>query len=308
MRKYLFLCILSLVCTAALSLLVAACGPAGRTGPAGPQGGPVQQETPPAGADLYTKDLKPLAPEECGRCHTYQFNWLKDRGGKHQLDCAFCHEKFHAYNPKLDNWDAIMPRCQGCHQLPHDNNFSDCMECHLQPHAPMVIEFAVLEQPVSAEGEQHVLACAKCHNKEGTEFAGFPSKHNSAVNCNGCHANEHGTIPSCLDCHDPHLATQEYRDCLECHAPHSASTIRQYSENVPNVACSACHDDVYDLLQGNVTRHSAMQCATCHPTHGRIQKCQDCHGAPHGDVLHQRFADCLECHIDPHNLPVNLRK
>lgn len=308
MNRHLFLTVFSVLGTAALTLVLAACGPTGRTGSAGPQGATVQQEDSTAGSDLYKKDLKPLTPEECGRCHTYQFTWLKNEGGKHRQDCIFCHEKFHAYNPKLDNWDAIMPTCRGCHELPHEKNFSACMECHRQPHAPMDIEFAILEQPLSEEGEVPVLTCAKCHTTEGSEFAEFPSKHNSELNCNGCHAVEHGAIPSCLDCHEPHLQSQEYKDCLECHSPHSASYIRQYSENVPNVACSACHEEVYGLLQENVTRHSAMQCATCHPRHGQIQQCQDCHGEPHGDVLHRRFADCLECHIDPHNLPVNLRK
>jgi len=308
MTKYFLLSVFSLFAAAALSVLVAACGPTGRTGSAGEPATPVREEAPGSGADLYKKDIKPLAPEECGRCHTYQFNWLKDKGGKHRQDCVFCHEQFHAYNPRLDNWDALMPKCAGCHGMPHENGFSDCMECHRQPHAPLVIDFAILEQPIPGEGGRTDLACAQCHAREGREFADFPSKHNSEVNCNGCHAREHGAIPSCLDCHGPHLPTQEYGDCLECHAPHSASTIRQYSENVPNVACSTCHEDVYALLQANVTRHSAMQCATCHPTHGQIQGCRDCHGEPHGDVLHQRFIDCLECHIDPHNLPVNLRK
>lgn len=298
----------SILCAAALSLLAVGCGPAGPIGPAVQPDEAGRQEVSAAGAELYRKDLKPLEPEECGRCHTYQYTWLKDKGGKHQQDCVFCHEKFHAYNPKLDNWDAIMPTCQGCHNLPHAQNFSNCMQCHRQPHAPLTIDFATLERPVSGEGDQAVLTCAACHSSEGEEFAAFPSKHNSDVNCNGCHATEHGAIPSCLDCHDPHLATQEYKDCLVCHSPHSASNIRQYPENVPNTACSACHQDVYDLLQQNVTRHSAMQCATCHPTHGQIQRCQDCHGEPHGEVLHQRFTDCLECHIDPHNLPVNMRK
>ena len=305
MMKHFILSVSSLLCAAALSLHVAGCAPAG------PTVRPDQaerQEVPAPGAELYQKDLKPLTPEECGRCHTHQFTWLKDKGGKHRQECVFCHDKFHAYNPKLDNWDALMPKCQGCHDLPHERHFSDCSQCHRQPHAPLVIDFTVLEQPVSGEGGQDVLTCAACHSSEGKEFAAFPSKHNSAVNCNGCHAAEHGAIPSCLDCHDPHLPSQEYSDCLVCHAPHSASNIRQYPENVPNSACSGCHEDVYDRLLQNVTRHSAMQCATCHPTHGQVQKCQDCHGEPHGEVLHQRFVDCLECHIDPHNLPVNIRK
>ena len=200
-----------------------------------------------------------------------------------------------------------MPKCQECHDLPHGNDFVDCMSCHQQPHAPKVIQFAKLEQKVTQDGKS-VVVCAVCHKSEGEEFAKYPSMHNTELNCQGCHADVHGTIPSCLDCHDPHVAGQVYQDCLECHSPHSAANIKQYPESVPNVFCSACHEGPYENLQNNVTKHSSLQCATCHTSHGKIPACQDCHGEPHGAELHKRFTNCLDCHVDPHNLPVNKKK
>ncbi|GAB4344352.1 MAG: cytochrome c [Desulfobulbaceae bacterium] len=304
MKKYLSACVLAL-CAASLALLPAACGPAGDTAATG-RGAEQKKAVDTSPSELYSMQLAPLTPAECGRCHNYQFKWLQDRGGKHQFECTGCHEQFHAYNPRKGNWDEIMPKCRNCHDLPHGQDFTDCMTCHQQPHAPKVIQFEKLEREVS--GQKGVLVCAACHKAEGTEFAANPSLHNTEVNCQGCHAEVHGTIPSCIDCHEPHVPMQEYKDCLTCHSPHSASNIRKYPEDVPNVVCSACHDTVYNNLQTNVTKHSSLQCATCHATHGEIPQCQDCHGEPHGEGLHQRFANCLDCHMDPHNLPVNTKK
>lgn len=305
MKKYLSAFLFAALCTAALGVLLTGCGPAGTTGAPESSAKQKGEADTPASA-IYAMKIEPLTPVECGRCHNYQFKWLQDKGGKHQLDCTACHVQFHTYNPRKGNWDEIMPKCQDCHDLPHGKDIIACMECHQQPHAPKVIQFARLEEPVP--GQEGVVVCAVCHKNEGTEFAKFPSIHNTELNCQGCHAEVHGTIPSCLDCHKPHVEKQEYGECLLCHSPHSASNIRQYPEDVPNTACSACHNTVYNNLQANVTKHSSLQCATCHSSHGKIPTCQDCHGEPHGEGLLKRFGSCLDCHVDPHNLPVNLQQ
>jgi hypothetical protein len=306
MKKRNYIYSLLLFC-AATTFLLTACAPAGSNA----ENDNKPQKTAAPGAaptNIYGMELLPLTTPECGRCHTIQYQWLKDKGGRHQMDCTVCHEQFHTYNPRKNNWDEIMPKCQGCHEMPHAPVFSACLECHQQAHAPKVIQFVDLEKKIPAKDGQSVVVCAVCHEAVGTEFAAHPSKHNTQVDCQGCHSGVHGNIPSCLDCHEPHLPTQQYRDCLVCHAPHSATNIRKYPEDIPNTSCAACHDSVHTLLQTNVTKHSELQCATCHVSHGQIPKCQDCHGEPHGQGLHQRFAACVDCHVDPHNLPVNLKK
>jgi hypothetical protein len=299
MKNYFSTFVLPSICAVALCFLLTACGPAGNTG--GPESSAdkkQEQDSGPSG--IYAMEIEPLTPVECGRCHNYQFKWLQDKGGKHQFDCTTCHEQFHAYNPRKGNWDEIMPKCQDCHDLPHGKDFPACLECHQQPHAPKVIQFDKLDKTVP--GQEGVVTCSVCHKNEGAEFARLPSKHNTEVNCQGCHAEVHRAIPSCLDCHDPHMKQQEYKDCLLCHSPHSAADIT-YPEEIPNIACGACHESVHSKLQTNVTKHSSLQCATCHPTHGEIASCRDCHGEPHGGELHKRFTNCLDCHMDPHNLP-----
>ena len=291
--------VLTSICTTAICFLMAVCGPTGTKVASAKDS--TQEQGDQTTSELYMREIEPLTPVECGRCHNNQFTWLQKKGGKHQFDCTNCHDQFHTYNPRKGNWDEIMPKCQNCHDLPHGVSFPACIECHQQPHAPKEILFEKLEQEL--EGKEGVVVCAACHTKQGTEFATYPSNHNTEVNCQGCHAEVHGTIPSCLDCHEPHVEKQVYQDCLICHSPHSASNIKQYPEDVPNIACSACHDEPYNNLQANITKHSSLQCATCHESHGLVPSCSKCHGKPHTEGLHNKFADCLICHNDPHNLP-----
>ena len=149
-------------CSASLlaSLILVACGPAGQTGgtktgseaPAAQQVGTPSQVLPRRRPRRTRRTCTawpsaPLSPEECGRCHSYQYKWLKEKGGKHQMDCTTCHEQFHAYNPKLQNWDAIMPKCQGCHELPHGQDFANL---HGMPSAAPCTEGDSVRHPGKA--------------------------------------------------------------------------------------------------------------------------------------------------------------
>ncbi len=261
-----------------------------------------------AGAALYEVTPPPLKPVDCGHCHVNQFTDLKKSKTKHRFDCKKCHTQFHVYNPRKKNYERIMPKCTRCHGLKHGEAFPNCMECHQNPHSPRTIAFSQVEKKIKGKDGKPVVSCAVCHSSEGTEFAKYPTKHNVEVNCQGCHADKHGYIPSCLDCHEPHVEGQAYKDCLVCHSPHSAKRIKKYPEDTPSNVCGSCHTQIYSNLQTNHTKHSELHCATCHVKHGQIPKCQQCHGLPHGKALHKRFPKCLECHKDPHNLPVNRNK
>lgn len=260
------------------------------------------------GSALYTQKPTPLMPVECARCHPTQYNNLVAHGLKHRFLCTNCHRQFHAYNPTKHNYKAIMPKCQRCHGLKHGKAFPKCMMCHKNPHSPLQIPFSVLTKKVKVKSGKMVIRCAICHAKIGAEFAANPTKHNTEVGCDGCHADKHGYKPSCLDCHDPHVKGQTFKDCLVCHSPHSALKIKKYPENTPNNICGSCHKSEYRKLRTNHTKHSELHCADCHVAHGFIPKCQSCHGLPHSAGLHKRFPNCLACHKDPHNLPMNKKK
>jgi len=265
---------------------------------------PAKTEKQVAPAPLYTEIPRSLTPVECASCHNGQYIRLQQSESKHRFDCNTCHKQLHAYVPTKNNYKEVMPKCYSCHKLKHGEAFPDCAQCHQDPHSPKDIPFSGVKQNIKNKAGKDVVACSVCHSKEGKEMDAYPNKHNVKVGCIGCHKNKHGVRPSCFDCHKPHVADQTYADCLVCHAPHSAKNILQYPKEIPNTVCAACHGKIYNKLQANPTKHTALQCAACHVSHGQIPRCQQCHKEPHGATVHKRFPDCLECHVDPHDLPV----
>ncbi|NWF75660.1 MAG: cytochrome C [Nitrospirae bacterium] len=264
-----------------------------------PQLAPQQQEATaqpePAKAEPvspYAMEIKPLSTSECGRCHYSVFSQIKNEGGKHQLDCTQCHEKFHAYNPIKQNWKEIMPKCEGCHGLIHGEKFAACAQCHSNPHAPKT------QMAMSAEFTK---TCGDCHAQVGQELQKNISKH-TKVACAVCHHSKHGLIPSCMQCHKPHTPEQVDKDCLSCHPAHSPLIIA-YPQTTPNNVCGACHAPVYKKLEGSASKHRQVACAQCHSKHRYIPKCEECHGKPHGEVVLKKFPNCLQCHVDVHDLP-----
>lgn len=266
---------------------------------------PAKAEQQAAAAPLYTETPRSLSPVECAACHNGQYVRLQQSNSRHRFDCLDCHDQLHANIPSKNNYADIIPKCASCHDLPHGEAFSNCAQCHQDPHAPLNIPFSGVEQNIKNAAGKNVVACGVCHyDSEGQEMDANPSKHNVNVGCTGCHADKHGVLPSCFDCHEPHVTGQTYADCLVCHKPHSAKNILPYPEEMSNTVCASCHTQVYDNLQKNYTKHTDLQCASCHATHGQIPRCQECHDEPHGATVHKRFPNCLECHIDPHDLPV----
>ncbi|MBE0428032.1 MAG: cytochrome C [Nitrospirae bacterium] len=240
----------------------------------------------------YDVDIKPLTTAECGPCHFSIFNQIRHEGGRHRIDCVQCHEKFHAYNPIRQNWKEIMPRCETCHGIFHGDKFAACAQCHSNPHAPktqmaMTPEFAKM--------------CGDCHAKVGQELKQNPSKH-TKVACSMCHHDRHGYIPSCMECHRPHVEKQTDPECLSCHPVHSPININ-YAHTVPNAVCGSCHGAVFNKLEASASRHRLVTCAQCHSKHKYIPTCEECHGKPHGEGLLKKFPNCLQCHIDVHDLP-----
>ncbi len=245
---------------------------------------------------VYDADVKPLTAEECARCHYSVFSQIKSEGGKHKIDCVQCHTVFHAFNPKKQNWDQIMPKCQTCHGNIHGEKFSGCDACHSNPHAPktqmaMTAEFAKV--------------CGDCHAKVGQELQANPSKH-TKVQCVQCHAQKHGYIPACMQCHKPHSQGQKNEECLACHPAHNPLKIA-YPETTKNDVCGGCHAEVYNKINTTGSKHGQVACAKCHPKHRHIPKCEDCHGKPHGEVVLKKFPNCLQCHTDVHDLPTRAK-
>ncbi|WP_321367323.1 hypothetical protein [uncultured Desulfuromusa sp.] len=243
---------------------------------------------------IYAADPQPLTLEQCGQCHLKHFQDLKLTGGKHQFDCRECHTIFHAYNPRKENYAAIMPDCSNCHNLIHGEKHSQCLLCHENPHAV---------QQAPAIGLV-INSCTDCHVEQSDKLASRPSQHTELA-CDHCHHTTHGLVPSCAECHQPHFDTQTFTSCTECHDVHQPLGI-VFTKNIELKTCDACHSDIYSKWQSTPSKHGQVNCASCHDRHRKIPECQTCHATPpaHSKTMLEKFPRCLDCHLDVHDLPV----
>lgn len=235
---------------------------------------------------------------KCFNCHPGPPEALKKFPSKHsELDCMDCHIR-HGY----------IPKCIDCHSekggevfhIPGDQPNKVCLTCHAGPHKPMQISYGE-DTPKKY--------CADCHNnpshaKVYATLTMANSKHNTELTCASCHT-EHGKIPSCFDCHDHegHRAGLKFEDCLSCHTdPHAPLKIT-FAPTIPKKVCGGCHKKEYSDLMNSNTRHTKLSCAFCHPKHGYLPKCQQCHGVPHGKAIVDKFGGkCGPCHGTAHNV------
>lgn len=291
------LVMLSISCVKPVAESQAAPAPQADTAPvAALEPAPSPVATAPASGNPYDAPIEKMTTAQCGQCHTSYFQALKNEGGRHQFDCVKCHVVFHAYNPKRNNWDELMPKCESCHALPHGPAQTECLSCHTNPHRPVGV-------PLSDRLTQN---CASCHAGPTAELQQFPSKH-TMVACVDCHSESHGNIPSCFVCHEGHYPEQPIESCLPCHPVHKPRQIA-FTQNTELKTCSGCHSGVYGVWAASQSKHAQVSCVACHEQHAMIPQCSQCHGEmPHNAALHAKFPDCLTCHLDPHDPPVKTR-
>jgi hypothetical protein len=252
----------------------------------------------PVKAELYGSAPQPLTPTQCGQCHESYFNNLKNAGGKHRFECQECHKSFHAYNPTkgVAAYQALMPKCASCHNLPHGKAITDCASCHNDPHA--------IKKPVM--GTRLAGACGDCHAGPKAELLEKPSKH-TKVACDKCHTS-HGFKPDCNMCHEAHYPAQGFDTCTKCHKVHKP-TLVTYASDTGNETCASCHSGIAGKLQKSPSKHAAVSCVTCHQDkHKAVPQCTECHESPHPKVFLDRYPTCLTCHLDPHDLPLKGNK
>lgn len=245
-----------------------------------------------SGAAVYQEEVRPLTTLECARCHYSVFSVIRDHGGRHQLECGFCHQDFHTWRPDIP-WSEVVPQCVSCHGDYHGADFKNCLDCHADPHAPL---HSLVDMDILGRN------CAACHASQSSLVKQFPSAH-TEVACSECHHSQHGTIPGCLECHpEPHAPFIDNNGCLECHPVHAPLEI-EYGPDVPNETCGACHEGVQKSLRQTPKKHARLFCVYCHADRHRVvPQCRDCHDQPHNEKLLQKFSGCADCHGDPHAL------
>jgi predicted CXXCH cytochrome family protein len=136
----------------------------------------------------------------CNTCHPTVVQEIDTHKSAHAgFSCSFCHEK-HRYRPD----------CLDCHD-PHaeGQQFENCVTCH-QAHQPLTLAFT--RQVENTD-------CGACHGDVRSTLEGGETKHAEFL-CVFCHADKHGFVPACQNCHDtPHSEKllSKFKSCNDCH-------------------------------------------------------------------------------------------
>lgn len=227
-----------------------------------------------------------LTNEDCAKCHMTETRAVVEMGMAHKtaVSCLECHT---GHRPMTAN---NVPNCSMCHAGEPHFEVGNCRSCH-DPHMPLEI---VLQGDLKD-------VCVSCHGTVGNDLVAFPSMH-TELSCNYCHADRHGAIPDCGQCHAPHSAEMSQSDCMICHDAHTP-TVLSYRGSAPSSLCGACHGEINRQLAANESRHRDIACIECHSQrHGLVPLCSDCHGMPHAKGMHERFPRCGDCHGIAHAL------
>jgi predicted CXXCH cytochrome family protein len=240
---------------------------------------------------LYDIEIEPLKPHDCAQCHPQIYSLVKNRGGRHRIDCRRCHVQFHMYRPGKAPYEEVIPKCSSCHGPVHGKELAECSGCHTEVHAPMNI-------PAGRALEQ---GCSVCHPDVDREMKTYITQHTDLY-CISCHHSRHRYVPECQECHQPHTRGMTQSDCLTCHRPHKALQVA-YPADMSSEACTGCHRDAYEALKQSNTKHTAVSCTKCHlEKHRTFVRCSECHPEAHGAAMLQKFSTCNQCHGAAHSL------
>ena len=194
----------------------------------------------PGTLDLEKKFVHPALDEGCAVCHLdcSQIQPSADAESipKYYLKmnepdlCLQCHSELHPdLQASHDNQPLQHSRCTGCHDAHASNNFLRlpefshgpydarlCSACHAEP---VNGEVRLVEPTING-------LCYGCHEDIRMRIEGAKSSHKLLSESD----------KSCMDCHDPHAASQEnmltspvYELCISCHEgkPEAASAPEQ---------------------------------------------------------------------------------
>ena len=202
--------------------------------------------------------------------------------------CLECHPALSKDpSPAHDNQPLGESRCTGC----HDPHSSDAPKLILKfSHGPYAARLCSACHPVPADGKVGLTAanvdslCYNCHANFKAEMAAAGSRHKLLSQSDR----------SCMECHDPHAANQEFdlkkpaqELCVSCH-DEPPKQITQKTV-LPVELAGAVVDPQYLKLSSKYAHEPAKKsCLICHDAHAsqfpaelRVSMrdlCMDCHG------------------------------
>ena len=233
-------------------------------------------------------DCSQLAP---GRQQESPDYYLKAKEPALCLECHSGPDK--DLSPTHDKQPLENSRCSGCHN-PHSSNVPKRIPEF--SHGPFSARLCPACHPAPVEGKVQLAAadvdllCYECHTQFKAEMEGTKSRHKLLSQSNR----------SCMECHDPHAANQEYvlkqpvRDlCLGCHVAKPNQTAPQVAQGakLPPEWATAPNDlsaQYLKLSSKYVHAPAEKSCLICHDAHAsefpkelRVpvrDLCMDCHG------------------------------
>ncbi|MDO9518179.1 MAG: cytochrome c3 family protein [Methanosarcinaceae archaeon] len=192
------------------------------------------------------------------------------QSGMHYIEdtrfCKFCHEaEYNLYNEPGDSIDYAHNThgvsCSDCHKK---TGAQGEMDLSFNSHVGLMLIFDIAGTSPPPNPDDRIFLeskerCLKCHEDYQTLMIG------RIIN--------------------PHESVD---DCAACHSGHE----RGMSEDV----CAECHIGPVTSLHEIGGKHSKKGCDFCHPQHGFVPQCSDCHGLHHS----AEFTNCTDCHTNAH--------
>ncbi len=141
--------------------------------------------------------------------------------------------------------------------------------------------------------------CRRCHAKRVIDIAVAGGGH-SSVPCLDCHAGHPPEVPKAIaPCSNCHLKRKNEHfgatGCLTCHMnPHRPLDMSFKGAKTDD--CLPCHFLQGSQLSENLSKHSALECSTCHDVHRKFPQCTQCHKPHSGKIV----GNCRLCHNNAH--------
>lgn len=267
--------------------------------------------------DLDGKTLPhevPLAPVDCGTCHTSAQTQFEDS----------------LHGKALKKGDPLAPRCQSCHGYHDILALNDpnskvsvsqipfvCGSCHSegQPvqmqreiHQSHIIENyteSIHGEGLLKKGLSVTATCVSCHKAHDilphTDPRSSIASANISATCLKCHnqieevhrkvikgelwEKDPKSIPICVDCHQPHKIRKVFYDqgmadldCLMCHGKKDI------------VSSKDKHSLYVNYEQAQASDHAKISCSQCH-TDVSVSKIRPCETV-------RKKVNCAVCHVE----------
>lgn len=235
-------------------------------------------------------------------------------GAHDDLSCDACHSARVAKpfalpgfpsHPRASTFLGLTQRCVDCHEDVHAGGLaSECLSCHDQNQWRPAPRFHHDEYFV-LEGAHARAACSACHlipasddpNVRGMTDNRLLFHRVQGTACTDCHEDPH-RVSLAAECTTCHLAADEaWTDgargvTTEVHARTAFALDAVHAK----VACKECHSP--DLPYSQRFPDPSL------PGYVRqADRCEGCHGDPHGGQFSPRYASCLDCHEKDHFSP-----